>query len=71
MTHGAKLEQQLAALDLSNVDLARMVEVSPSTVQRWLSDRVRVPTAVVKLLDCMLQLRRIGAEAVIEGESET
>lgn len=54
---GEELKVALAALKLSQVDLAHMLAVRQSTVSRWATDRVAVPVHVVFILR---MLRLVG-----------
>lgn len=53
-TLGVLLEQ----LDLTNRDLARLCEVAPATVQRWLAGSGPIPMAVIRMLLLMVHVRR-------------
>lgn len=54
---GDELKADLAALKLSQVDLAYMLAVRQSTVSRWATDRVPVPVHVRFILR---MLRLVG-----------
>lgn len=54
---GEELKASLAALKLSQVDLAHMLDVRQSTVSRWATDRVAVPVHVIFILR---MLRLVG-----------
>jgi hypothetical protein len=67
MNRTDRLEEQLTELDLTNADLARLVEVAPSSVQRWTSGTIVPPVMLIKLLDCMITLKRVSRETRIEA----
>lgn len=52
------LEHQLAELDITNADLARMIGVAHSSVQRWTKGKIEPPLVLTRLLECMLTLKR-------------
>lgn len=52
------LEQQLEELDLTNADLARLIGVAQSSVQRWTKGKIRPPQVLTRLLEVMIQLKR-------------
>lgn len=55
MEQGLKFKAMFSSLGLSVVDAANFLQVSPRTVQLWVSGRVRIPYAAYKLM--RLQLR--------------
>lgn len=55
MEQGRKFKAMFSSLGLSVVDVANFLQVSPRTVQLWVSGRVRIPYAAYKLM--RLQLR--------------
>lgn len=55
MEQGLKFKAMFSSLGLSVVDVANFLQVSPRTVQLWVSGRVRIPFAAYKLM--RLQLR--------------
>jgi predicted transcriptional regulator len=57
MTAQDRLEKALEDLDLTNIDLARLAGVAPSSVQRWTAGTVDPPVMLFRLLDCMLVLQ--------------
>jgi len=57
MTRQQYLERQLEELDLTNVALARVAGVAPSSVQRWTAGTIEPPFMLLRLLQCMLLLR--------------
>lgn len=52
------LEQQLSELDITNADLARMIGVAHSSVQRWTKGKIETPLVLTKLLDALLIIKR-------------
>lgn len=52
------LEKQLEELDITNADLARMIGVAQSSVQRWTKGKIVPPLVLTRLLECMLTLKR-------------
>jgi predicted transcriptional regulator len=58
MTRQQQLEHYLEQLDLTNVALARMAGVAPSSVQRWTAGTIEPPLMLLRLLQCMLLLRQ-------------
>lgn len=54
------LLRQLEELDISNVDLARLIDMAPSSVQRWTAGTHEPPLMLLRLLECMLTVRRFG-----------
>jgi predicted transcriptional regulator len=76
MTRQQQLEHYLEELDITNVGLARMAGVAPSSVQRWTAGTIPPPLMLLRLLQCMLALKHIGEQAairfdVVEDEDET
>lgn len=63
-----RLVDQLEELDITNVGLAKLVDVAPSSVQRWTRGTVDPPAMLIRLLDCMILLRRIGVDAMKASE---
>lgn len=57
MTRQQRLEHYLEQLDLTNVALARMAGVAPSSVQRWMAGTIEPPLMLLRLLQCMLLLQ--------------
>lgn len=55
MEQGRKFKAMFSSLGLSVADAANFLQVSPRTVQLWVSGRVRIPYAAYKLM--RLQLR--------------
>lgn len=55
MEQGRKFKAMFSSLGLTVADVAKFLQVSPRTVQLWISGRVRIPFAAFKLL--RLQLR--------------
>lgn len=55
MEQGRKFKAMFSSLGLSVVDVANFLQVTPRTVQLWVSGRVRIPFAAFKLM--RLQLR--------------
>jgi len=55
MEQGTRFKAMYASLGLTVDDVANFLQVSPRTVQLWISGRVRIPYAAYKLL--RLQLR--------------
>jgi hypothetical protein len=55
MEQGTRFKAMYASLGLTVDDVAHFLQVSPRTVQLWISGRVRIPYAAYKLL--RLQLR--------------
>lgn len=59
MTKGSeRLEEQLTELDITNADLARMIGVAHSSVQRWTKGKIEVPLVLTKLLDALILIKR-------------
>lgn len=52
------LDAQLVELDITNADLAKMIGVAPSSVQRWTKGKIEVPIVLTKLLDALIIIRR-------------
>ena len=59
MTRQQQLEHYLEELDMTNVALARMAGVAPSSVQRWTAGTIEPPLMLIRLLECMSVLKRI------------
>jgi predicted transcriptional regulator len=59
MTRQQQLEHYLDELDITNVGLARMAGVAPSSVQRWTAGTIAPPLMLLRLLECMVTLQRI------------
>lgn len=57
MTRQQYLEHYLEELDLTNVALARLAGVAPSSVQRWTAGTIEPPLMLLRLLQCMLLLQ--------------
>lgn len=57
------LEKQLAELDITNADLARMIGVAQSSVQRWTKGKIETPLVLTKLLEALLTIRRANEAA--------
>lgn len=59
------LEKQLEELDITNADLARLIGVAPSSVQRWAKGKIKPPQVLTRLLEVMIVLKRnsVAAEA--------
>ena len=57
MTRQQQLERYLEELDMTNVALARMAGVAPSSVQRWTAGTIEPPLMLLRLLQCMLLLQ--------------
>lgn len=57
MTRQQYLEHYLEQLDITNVALARMAGVAPSSVQRWTAGTIEPPLMLLRFLDCMLLLK--------------
>lgn len=55
MEQGRKFKAMFSSLGLTVADAAKFLQVSPRTVQLWVSGRVRIPFAAYKLM--RLQLR--------------
>ncbi len=55
MEQGRKFKAMFSSLGLTVADVANFLQVSPRTVQLWVSGRVRIPYAAYKLM--RLQLR--------------
>lgn len=55
MEQGRKFKAMFSSLGLTVADVAKFLQVSPRTVQLWVSGRVRIPYAAYKLM--RLQLR--------------
>jgi DNA-binding transcriptional regulator YiaG len=49
----AELRASLTRLNLSQVGAARLLNVDPRTMRRWISGEIAVPGPVVVLLDLM------------------
>jgi predicted transcriptional regulator len=58
MTRQQYLERQLEELDLTNVALARVAGVAPSSVQRWTAGTIEPPLMLMRLLECMVLLHQ-------------
>lgn len=54
-----ELRDAMKGLGLSVRSLAKLVEVSPSTVNRWRTGRRRVPGAVARYLELRIRLQAI------------
>lgn len=52
------LDQQLTTLDLQNVELARIADVAPASVQRWLNGSSPVPRSIIVMLELMICIKR-------------
>lgn len=52
------LDAQLTELDITNADLARMIGVAQSSVQRWTKGKIDVPIVLTKLLSALIIIRR-------------
>jgi predicted transcriptional regulator len=59
VTRSEDLVDRLEQLDLTNVALARMAGVSASSVQRWVGGTTEPPLMLMRLLDCLLALKRV------------
>lgn len=52
------LDRQLTELDLQNVELARIADVAPASVQRWLNGSSPVPRSIIVMLELMIHIKR-------------
>lgn len=59
MTRQQYLEHYLEQLDLTNVALARLAGVAPSSVQRWTAGTIEPPLVIIRFLECLTVLKRI------------
>ena len=55
MEQGLRFKAMYASLGLTVDDVANFLQVTPRTVQLWISGRVRVPYAAYKLMRLQLQ----------------
>lgn len=51
----------MAETDLSGAELARRIDVFPSTVSSWATGKVDPPGAVMAYLRLLSQVKRVGA----------
>ena len=54
----AYLDKQLTQLDMQNVELARIADVAPASVQRWLNGSSPVPRSIIVMLELMICIKR-------------
>ena len=57
------LDKQLEELDITNADLARMIGVAQSSVQRWTKGKIEVPLVLTKLLEALITIKRANEAA--------
>ena len=53
----AYLDKQLTQLDMQNVELARIADVAPASVQRWLNGSSPVPRSIIVMLQLMIHIK--------------
>lgn len=58
-----QLIAQLEELDITNADLARMIGVAQSSVQRWTKGKIETPLVLSKLLEALLTIKRANDAA--------
>jgi len=63
----AYLDKQLTQLDMQNVELARIADVAPTSVQRWLNGSSPVPRSIVVMLELMIHIKK-GYELTQPGK---